>query len=70
MCLKMFLYELCTSEMSVLKMNYFFTENDTASSLSGDKINFWREKVIALLVLRETSRQLSKCRSSGHISQL
>lgn len=43
--------------MSVLKMNYFFAENDTASSLPGDKIEFWREKVITLLILTETSRQ-------------
>lgn len=38
-------------------MNYFFAENDTASSLPGDKIEFWREKVITLLILTETSRQ-------------
>lgn len=57
--------------MSVLKMNYFFTENDTASSLPGDKIEFWREKVIALLIPdRDLKPAFSKCRSSGHVSQL
>lgn len=43
--------------MSVLKMDYFFTENGT-SSLAGDKINFWREEVIILLILTNTLSQL------------
>lgn len=57
MFIKILLYEWCTSEISVLKMNYFFTENGT-SSLPGDKINFWREKLIILLFLTNTLSQL------------
>lgn len=56
--------------MTVLKINYFFTENDAESSLPGDKTDFWREKVITLLILTETLSQLSKCRGSGHVSLL